>query len=523
MTKIEEPVLPPCKKRSWSTTLHGRTPFLRYRHFDGSGDSNNHPHHPPYGDLSATNAKYATKGTLASSTYHQHQQQQHQQQQMAIDEQKMNMQSILERYHSLALTHYAQTKRRRLESATRSTQNSQRIEQLTALHKMAQDTLNFCTKVLRSEENTRREDERERRDVEEEMRNAEREKALAEEFLSRFGSNAGMSGDGGGRSDNNHGRSAEGVDMNRAENIENEGRGRQQEQRQQPHGVRRIGGIPSKFLDLSHFPKLQKSFHEGRGGGAKRDAVFSPEEADGKQIKRPIIDCTDETASPHRHDVNRLSNIGDLGCRSPMRIPSFGGVPQEVAIGGGSTKQSKQNTKRIYISNASLSHVNGTYIQEGCYNDAPLFVRVGPPRKFMGKWDCSVVLRREAEEVLSKRNSLSGGGGGPPVVGVEYTWKIGLVPAHRITHPRIIGYYTASEDSSGMSGSGHRVMMPISKRVSNVDRMEEDDDDEESGMYFEPPVEGWRVFQEARHVGLVGGVGNATLGRASSLTVSYEE
>ena len=46
------------------------------------------------------------------------------------------------------------------------------------------------------------------------------------------------------------------------------------------------------------------------------------------------------------------------------------------------------------ITNASLSHVNGTYIWEGMHNDAPLYVCAGGPRKFMGR-DCAVVLRRE--------------------------------------------------------------------------------------------------------------------------------
>mmetsp|Transcript_10134 Transcript_10134/g.18285 ORF Transcript_10134/g.18285 Transcript_10134/m.18285 type:complete len:476 (+) Transcript_10134:43-1470(+) len=475
MTKIEEPatvLVAPRKKRSWSTTLHSRTTL--FRHDDGGGTNINphpggipHPLHHPRRDRDSTDDD--AKGTTEAAPPSHHQ--------MAG---QMDMQSILERYHSLALTHHTQTKRRRLESAARSTQNSQRLEQLTTLHKMAQDTLNFCTKVLRSEEHLRRENERERREVEEEMRRAEREKALAEEFLSRFAGSA------------NHHRHhhalyhAEGR-MNHAENIENEGQ----------HS-RRIGGIPSKFLDLSHFPKLRKSFHEGKG--AKHD-VFSPE-TDGKQTSRPIIDCTEESASLHCHSNN---SIGGPSSHFPMRIPSFGGVPQEVALTGNTT-QSKQNTKRIYISNASLSHVNGTYIQEGCYNDAPLFVRVGPPRKFMGKWDCSVVLRREKEAI---KGGPSGGGGGGEIF--DYIWKIGLVPAHRITHPRTIGYYMANEDS----GRNHHIVASIPKRVSNVDRMEEDDAEE--SMYFEPPVEGWRVFQETA------GVGSNTLGRASSLMVSYEE
>jgi len=72
------------------------------------------------------------------------------------------------------------------------------------------------------------------------------------------------------------------------------------------NGDGKIGGIPSKFLDLSHFPHLQKSFPGAAGGG---DAdhhqqhrcgisgnVFSPEVAEEgamwgickKQKHRPI-------------------------------------------------------------------------------------------------------------------------------------------------------------------------------------------------------------------------------------------
>jgi len=535
MTKIEEPatlLVAHRKKRSWSTTCHGRSPL--FRHDRGSGGNNSH-HHSRHDRHSIASSKLANKGALSSSHPPPPRRKK-------LSEKSVSMQSILERYHSLALTHYTQTKRRRLESAARSTQNSQRLEQLTSLHKMAQDTLNFCTEVLRSEEeHVRRENERERREVEEEMKRAEREKALAEDFLSRFGVGGEEGcGEGGATGLHDHHprnlHHEEGEMANHAENIENDISG----------NSHRIGGIPSKFLDLSHFPKLRKSFHEGKG--AKHDAFSSPDNnmMDGKddsKMTHAIIDCTKESASPRRLSIqDNNSNAHHL----PTRIPSFGvppfGIPPEVALKPDShntnATQSKQNTKRIYISHASLSHVNGTYIQEGCYNDAPLFVRVGPPRKFMGKWDCSVVLRREEEGLspaASSPKSMEEGGGTTTTTPskplgkkmdapVDYVWKIGLVPAHRITHPRIIGYYAAKEDgSSCISNHPHNQAMTISpKRVSNIDRMEEDtteaadhfydDDEEESSMYYEPPVEGWRVFQE-----------NNVVGRASSLKVSYEE
>lgn len=434
------------KKRSWSSTL-GQNPFRR----DGEGGVSAEPH--PSGSGIGNNPA-APSQMVASG--------------------EMDMQSIVERYHSLALVHYDQTKRRRLESAARSQQNSQRLEMISTLQKKAQDVFNYCSRVLRSEEHTRRENERERREVEEEMRRAEREKALAEDFLRRFDQHA----DRGGEEQNELGSGG------------------------------RIGGIPSRFLDLSHFPKLKKS--------AGKDGMFTPEEEEeeeaGKQMSRPIIDCTEEaggtsSAAPHAWDDNGGISSSHL---HPMRIPSFG-IPQEVALTR--TLQSKQNTKRIYLTDASLSHVNGTYIQEGSYNGAPLFVRVGPPRNFMGKWPCSVVLRREAVvPTPSKREKKRAKPGGSQPnsrkgTEVEYAWKIGLVPAHRIKHPRIIGYFIANE-----------VPQHPKKRVSNIDRMEEDDEDDES--YLEPPADGWRVFQDAT---VESGGSSNNLGRASSLKILCEE
>jgi hypothetical protein len=57
--------------------------------------------------------------------------------------------------------------------------------------------------------------------------------------------------------------------------------------------------------------------------------------------------------------------------------------------------------------------------------------------------------------------------------------------------------------------------------------MDEDDlDEEEEETYFDPPADGWRVFQEARAVSkvsaFVSGARTGNLGRASCLRISYE-
>lgn len=179
-----------------------------------------------------------------------------------------------------------------------------------------------------------------------------------------------------------------------------------------------IGGIPRKFLDLSHFPTLE--YH--------------------------VI--TDEN-NPN-NNTNAVSSSLSI-TNHPNHLPSKNVDDEVVFIG-------KQPSNRIQITNAPLSHVNGTYIQDGIYKNSPLYVRVGPPRKFMGKFDCRVVLRREEEEeddnicVDSTTNAA--------------VWKIGLVPSHTITHPRLIGYYEGVESSSG-----------------------------------EPPVGGWKVGGSSKTVG----------------------
>ena len=437
MTKVGEQTIgvPSRKKRSWSTAAQSST--------DG-GSKNNimDMHHHDHDEMHQVN----------------------------------NMQSILERYHSLALAHYTQTKRRRIAAANRTAQNSARLEQFTKLQRMATDTLNLCTEVLRNEEYHRKENEREWKVVEMEMQRATREKALAEDFLSKVGMTT--TGVGGSPPNNNKGMMENDATDN--ENVENGGEGGGE-------GDYTIGGIPSRFLDLSHFPKLQR---KGGGGGG----------ATVKSMKHhPIIDCTEEDTAAHF--------ASSLGQRA-TRIPSFG-VPSEVALTTFNNKMQKQNSKRIYINNASLLHVNGTYIQEGMYNDAPLFVRVGDPRKFWGKLDCSVVLRREKKTKKDSSSMTTTMRGNNKNKKVEYIWKIGLVPAHRITHPRIIGYFTASEDDF-VSAATTRANISSAASTVLIDQMDEDFDDED---LIDPPAEGWRVCQHER---------STVKGRATSLKVSYE-
>jgi len=338
-----------------------------------------------------------------------------------LNNQQPDMQTVLKQYHSLAIANYTQTKRRKVIISKQAAQNSARVEQITTLKRMATDTLNFCTKVLKSEEYYRRENERDMKQLDEDMKRAYKERALAEDFLNKVGLGMGV-GDSNSLHNSDH------------ESIENG----------EKEGDYLIGGIPSRFLDLQHFPSLQKGLLN-----KKHQAM--------KGCKRPIIDCTPEEPPSFRH-----------------MIPS--GIPMEVALTSG--KKMKQNTKRVFISRASVNHVNGTYIQDGLYNEAPLFIKVGAPRKFWGKYDCNIVLRREKENV----------------------WKIGLVPAHRVSHPRIISYYVAEEDISS------------SNRPHLIDQMDEDDF-EESSYYITAPSSGWRVSND---------MDSSTKGRVSDLVLSYE-
>ena len=336
-----------------------------------------------------------------------------------LTNQQPDMQTVLKQYHSLAIANYTQTKRRKVIASQQAAQNKQRCEQITTLKRMATDTLNFCTKVLKSEEHYRRENEKDMKQLDEDMKRAVREKALAEDFLNKVGMG------GGCNSSSLHSSDHESMWNGEKEDY-------------------LVGGIPSRFLDLQHFPSLQKGLMN-----KKHQAV--------KGCKRPIIDCTPEEPTSFRH-----------------MIPS--GIPMEVSLNSG--KKMKQNTKRVFISHASVNHVNGTYIQEGQFNDAPLFIKVGAPRKFWGKYDCNIVLRREKENV----------------------WKIGLVPAHRVSHPRIISYYVAEEGTTS------------SNKLHLIDQMDEDDF-EESSYYITAPSSGWRVSND---------MDSSTKGRASDLVLSYE-
>jgi len=336
-----------------------------------------------------------------------------------LNNQQPDMQTVLKQYHSLAIANYTQTKRRKVIISKQAAQNSARVEQITTLKRMATDTLNFCTKVLKSEEQYRQENERDMKQLDEDMKRAYKERALAEDFLNKVGMGGGCNSS--------------------VINSDHESMGNGEKEEDYL-----IGGIPSRFLDLQHFPNLQK------GSMNKKHQAM-------KGCKRPIIDCTPEEPPSFRH-----------------MIPS--GIPMEVALTSG--KKMKQNTKRVFISHASVNHVNGTYIQDGLYNEAPLFIKVGAPRKFWGKYDCNIVLRREKENV----------------------WKIGLVPAHRVSHPRIISYYVAEEDISS------------SNRPHLIDQMDEDDF-EESSYYITAPSSGWRVSND---------MDSSTKGRVSDLVLSYE-
>ncbi|EED87660.1 predicted protein [Thalassiosira pseudonana CCMP1335] len=270
-----------------------------------------------------------------------------------------------------------------------------------------------------------------------------------------------------------------------------------------------IGGIPRRFLDLSHFPQLKVS----SPGETKRD--INAATTSGSYNNRDILS----------HTIIDDETDGVVGRSGSSMCVVFAPAPQ------------KQSTKRIHLSHAPLPHVNGTFLQEGSYNNAPLFVRVGPARKFMGL-DCNVVLRRELVIVasvvgtsssavigggswtkktskLAKRTKRSDAKNPPPIAttktkGDAYIWKIGLVPAHNITHPRLIGYYFANESDEF---SKHVPEGDLSSSSSTVGGTKDGSAFEASEEYYEPPVDGWRVFQESPSV----------KGRASTLRISYEE
>mmetsp|Transcript_28874 Transcript_28874/g.54604 ORF Transcript_28874/g.54604 Transcript_28874/m.54604 type:complete len:563 (+) Transcript_28874:34-1722(+) len=290
-----------------------------------------------------------------------------------------------------------------------------------------------------------------------------------------------------------------------------------------------IGGIPKRFLDLTHFPRLRSSSrfpadaltppptsspspspHEGKW------KCFPGENHHGKDTGTShIIDCTEGncTVLParggHRDPALPLPDRIPTACHShPHDLRR-----EDTAMGANDhTKDSadprKEIKSRIHLSHASLSHVNGTYIQEGTYNRAPLFVRVGPPRKFMGKWDCAVVLRRERALEEEEETTSSGEGVDDERKcsrGKDYVWKIGLVPSRRITHPRIIGYYYTGEDNAAASKTG----MPMTETTTLIG------DEEDEKEYYEPPTLGWRVYHNKKE--------GYSSGRASGLRIYYEE
>lgn len=475
--------------------------------------------------------------------------------------------NVLEKYRSLALDHRTSAKRRKLNSARRLAQNAKRIGQIVELRNVAQQTLTLCRQVLHDEEQVEREEE-------EEARENDRKMTLADNLL---GSLAGLGCSSSSRSSRI---------LLPLGGIVDPGRSRMDETDDSDGGMNSggssssdedilIGGIPSRFLDLSHFPHLKKkSFQNGLGQhhhqsshrrGISSD-LLSPDKDEEKtkrgtvhgnnSEKRPIIDCTKDFAIPQHCHHHRIPSFGGKE-GGDIRLPSSSSmsllrernedIPRELNVpyhhhqDSMHNSSSKRNVRRAYVAHASLSHVNGTYVSDGCYNDAPLFVRAGGPRKFMGK-DCHVVIRRERVDhpvpdvdvesfIIEQRcssRSIGGGAMGGSVVrerggmhrfmcdgddddgcteqqrqakmsSTGYVWKIGLVPANCVFHPRIICYFIATRDNnSNMIGVV-------------LNRMDESDDDEIGETFFNPPPEGWASSSR-----------DVILGKASSLKISYE-
>ncbi len=145
-----------------------------------------------------------------------------------------------------------------------------------------------------------------------------------------------------------------------------------------------IGGIPSRFLDLSHFPHLKKkkSFQNGLGQHHHQTIssdILSPDKEERTKSdmvqeinskKRQIIDCTEDFAIPQRHHHRIPSFGGDirLPSSSTMRDRNEG-IPRELNVPHhhhrhqdrmhNSSSSSKRNVRRAYVAHASLSHVNG--------------------------------------------------------------------------------------------------------------------------------------------------------------------
>ena len=355
--------------------------------------------------------------------------------------QSSSMQKILKRYHSLAVSHYDQTKRRKLGAQRRNEENTKRCSQLRALH----DT---TARVLRQEEGVLEAGEVECRGIEEDLRQAEEERRHAEELLRSF-ENSGC--------DEDHQSTAADRDS-----FSGGGDGASDDFK--------IGGIPARFLDLRQFPELQR---RKQGGIKQLSGSKHPLINDGPTIKHPLVDEEAhiiEFTEENQHNDNLYSDVNMISAALSSSRHSSSPVNHIP---------NKQEPKRVYVSQSSLSHVNGTYVQDGCFNDGPLFVRAGPPRAFMGL-QCSIVLRRE-------ENSRP-------------CWKIGLVPVDRFKNKRIIAYFVAQEPTIGNAAAARYIPT---------------EQDDENSAYFEPPSDGWFTVSQEES--------GSMLGRATALTIEYED
>ena len=348
-----------------------------------------------------------------------------------------SMQNVLKRYHSLAVSHYDGVKRCKLESQRRNEENSKRCSQLRALHDMT-------ARVLKQEEGVMEADKVEYNRIEVDLKWAEEEMRHAKELLRSF-ENRGC--------DEDHLSTAADRDSSSGEGDA-------------ASDDFKIGGIPARFLDLRQFPELQRRKQKHQLSGSKHPLIN-----DGPMMNHPLMDEAHviEFTEENHHGDNLYSDANMISAALSSSQHSSSPVHQ---------LSSKQEPKRIYVSQSSLSHVNGTYVQDGCFNDGPLFVRAGPPRAFMGL-QCSIVLRREESS--------------------QPCWKIGLVPADRVKNKRIISYFVAQEPTIGNAAARY---IPTEQ-------------DDEINAYFEPPSEGWFTVSQEEN--------GSMLGRATALTIEYED
>ena len=248
-----------------------------------------------------------------------------------------------------------------------------------------------------------------------------------------------------------------------------------------------IGGIPRKFLDLTHFNYNSLNDHIRKKETLKLFDLKSSSECN--KCHGNISKNKTRNAHVIIADENNHSNINSYNKNYEQHDNSSYSAPTSnyTCYINNRSNLRKQTSNRIQITNAPLPHVNGTYIQDGLYNNAPLFVRVGPARKFMG-FDCRVVLRREVEQIAAENNATDCVNIGDAATKynekndsnstdilsnkTNSTWKIGLVPSHTISHRRLIGYYEGT--------------------ISN---------DQTNDNNTEPPMEGWRVPGSMKKVG----------------------